>query len=427
MKRRGLLSVLLFLWLPLWLFAANPRILEASKSVIRIINVMQTGEVASGTAFCVNGEGYFLTNAHVVKGAKDLYALRPDDALPTEVVMVDESVDLAVLRIRGMGMKPLVFARHQEIQVTDRVVTIGFPGTMQESPDRPEEFTQVTFNAGIIGKFTKIDLDLSPTTRTLGPVVQHDAAVNHGNSGGPLVNECGQVVGVNVQKALDQPRSLGQILTGDVIQGIYYAIDVRLAKEILKRAGISYLEGNADCSGAERVQVVSEKNASGVPASTDAPSEEEIEKFFYVILLILGLIAVWALAYAFYREKHRANPVQHGENTIIQRMAASGGERNPESTVLLPLNGKGLPPLTVGGREILVGRSRSAGIRIDHPMVSGRHLTIRRIGEGVEVMDLGSTNGTYVNGRKIAPNQPVILHPGDRLSLGTDQVTYRLG
>ena len=437
MKRFGLLPFLLLFWIPLWLSAANPRILEAAESVIRIINVLQTGEVASGTAFCVNEKGYFLTNAHVVRNAKNLYALRPDDALPVHLVKIDELNDLALLRIEGTGMKPLAFAKHRDIQVTDRVVSIGFPGTMEESPERPEEFTEVTFNAGIIGKFTRIDLALNPAVKHLGPVVQHDAAVNHGNSGGPLVNECGQVVGVNVQKGLEGPRSLGQIITGDVIQGIYYAIDVALAKELLRQAGVAYREGTADCQGTGTVQVAPkhprssppEKNGTTHRSPPSRPDtslpEREMEKFAFIVLLVLGLVAIWAFAYAVYREKHPPGPkTPRRENTIFQQVDRAGSPG--ESTVLLPEGGRSLPPLVADASPRLVGRSRSAAIRIPDPLVSGRHLTIRQTTGGVEVTDLGSTNGTFVNGRRIPAHRPVLLRQGDRLSLGTEAISYRM-
>jgi len=207
-------------------FAGNGKVLEASKSVIRIITIFDDGSGVTGTAFSINDEGYFLTNAHVVDGAKSVVAVMSSDKYDVEVIKKYDDIDLAILKIKNTGLKPLTFAYKKNIHVTDRVSSIGFPSAADKNDDI-DELTTVTINSGIIGKLTKINLSIdSKDITTRYPVVQHDAAVNHGNSGGPLVNECGQVVGINVQKGLSYNRSDAQIIVGDVVQGIFYAIDV---------------------------------------------------------------------------------------------------------------------------------------------------------------------------------------------------------
>jgi len=89
---------------------------------------------------------------------------------------------------------------------------------------------------------------------------------------------------------------------------------------------------------------------------------------------------------------------------------------------------QGVPGIPVkAGEEVLVGRSADATIRIDNGYVSGRHLKLSLASDGsVEVTDLGSTNGTYINARKLVPNRHYRLNAGDRLILGSEDVVYQV-
>jgi len=187
--RRLFFGILLLFVLPAMLIAGNTKVLKASKSVIRIVTVLTDGKMVSGTAFCINSDGYYLTNAHVVDGAKSVHALKSSGSFDVDVVVKDDAIDLAILKISGAGLDPLTFALRERINVTDRVSSIGFPGAADNN-ENIDELTTVTINSGIIGKFGKTNLSIkNPKSGAMSPVVQHDAAVNHGNSGGPLVNE----------------------------------------------------------------------------------------------------------------------------------------------------------------------------------------------------------------------------------------------
>jgi hypothetical protein len=89
---------------------------------------------------------------------------------------------------------------------------------------------------------------------------------------------------------------------------------------------------------------------------------------------------------------------------------------------------QGVPGIPVrAGEEVLVGRSAAATIRIDNGYVSGKHLKLSLAPDGsVEVTDLGSTNGTYINAQKLVPNRHYRLNAGDRLILGSDDVVYQV-
>jgi len=418
LKNLAVFKLLLLFILPLTLFASNGKVLEASKSAIRIITVLSNNkDMVSGTAFCINADGYFLTNAHVVDGARSIFAVRSSSKYDVKVIEKLDGVDLAILKIENTGLKPLTFAKKNNINVTDRVSSIGFPGAADRNDDL-EELTTVTINSGIIGKLTKIDLAINRShAGTLSPVVQHDAAVNHGNSGGPLVNECGQVVGVNVQKGINLNRTNAQIVAGDVIQGIFYAIDVDIAKKALKEMHISFRETGKIC----------------MPGGSTSMSESE-RKYLIIGGILLLLLAIWGLVFYLQENKKKNNNIDESMlSRMISRKLGKHEQRDgqigvvDEAVVLLrPMNAN-LPVLTVNQKEMIVGRSRSAHLHLDDLQVSGKHLSLSLNGnEEIVVKDLGSTNGTYIEGRKLTPHTPYILKRGERLVIGSEDVIYTL-
>ncbi len=117
---------------------------------------------------------------------------------------------------------------------------------------------------------------------------------------------------------------------------------------------------------------------------------------------------------------HRQKPpVQSSEKTVAHS--------NP-ATVTLTGEGAGVDPIQLHpNQKIIVGRSGSADIKIDNQHVSNQHISITLSDGGtVSVIDLGSSNGTYIQGSKLAAHIPHIVHPGDRIILGSEDVVYRL-
>jgi serine protease Do len=174
-------KLLLLLLTFIALSAENRMIIEASKGVVRIINRMGPNSFASGTAFSINDDGYYISNAHVVKDAKELFAVKSDSKYRVEIKKIFYDIDIAILKIDALNLPPLRFARRSDIFVTDRVFSIGFPGAADKTED-VENLTTVTINSGVIGKFTKIPLSVRNPNAPAKAVIQHDAAVNHGTA-----------------------------------------------------------------------------------------------------------------------------------------------------------------------------------------------------------------------------------------------------
>ena len=187
---------------------------RCSGSVVSIISVTQSGK-ASGTGIIMSADGYIITNHHVIENAQAVSVLTNDDKEYTaSIVGSDETSDLAVLKIEASGLQAAEFGDSSVLQVGDSVVAIGDPlgvtlrGTMTD---------------GII---SAINRDLTVNDRTMN-LIQTNAALNNGNSGGPLINCYGQVIGINTMKMSNFYSS------STTVEGIGFAIPIDTAKPII--------------------------------------------------------------------------------------------------------------------------------------------------------------------------------------------------
>ena len=187
---------------------------RCSGSVVSIISVTQSGK-ASGTGIIMSADGYIITNHHVIENAQAVSVLTNDDKEYTaSIIGSDETSDLAVLKIEASGLQAAEFGDSSVLQVGDSVVAIGDPlgvtlrGTMTD---------------GII---SAINRDLTVNDRTMN-LIQTNAALNNGNSGGPLINCYGQVIGINTMKMSNFYSS------STTVEGIGFAIPIDTAKPII--------------------------------------------------------------------------------------------------------------------------------------------------------------------------------------------------
>jgi putative serine protease PepD len=144
---------------------------------------------AQGSGFVVDSSGDIVTNEHVVQGAESISVKFWNGKTYTaEVVDTDVSRDLALIKVDAPSsqLHPLSLGDSSSAQVGDAVVAIGSPFGLQE-----------TVTSGIV---SAVHRQITATNNaTIENAIQTDAAINHGNSGGPLLNDQGQVIGVNAQ------------------------------------------------------------------------------------------------------------------------------------------------------------------------------------------------------------------------------------
>jgi S1-C subfamily serine protease len=159
-------------------------------------NQFGTGQ-ATGTGVIVSSDGEILTNAHVVEGATEIRVRLAGETEPREARLLasDPGNDLALLRMSGDGFDAAVFADPGSVRIGDEVVAIGFALGLDGDPS-------VT-----LGIVSALDRTIGTEGAYLDGLIQTDAAISSGNSGGPLVNARGEVVGINTAVARDTATS----------------------------------------------------------------------------------------------------------------------------------------------------------------------------------------------------------------------------
>lgn len=176
----------------------------------------------SGTGFAVSSAGYILTNAHVVEGADKLtvQVYGEDEEREATLIGSDTETDIAVLKVEGVALQPLVLGDSDQVRVGEYVLAIGNPLSTDELAN--------TITFGIISA-TSRDVTIDNYTNTY---LQTDAAINFGNSGGPLINMSGEVIGVNSAKTI----TAGYDEMGNAVsaEGIGFALPINQVKKIME-------------------------------------------------------------------------------------------------------------------------------------------------------------------------------------------------
>ena len=191
-------------------------IYEKNISSVVSITCDLAGGSSTGTGVILSEQGYIVTNCHVVDGAWAITVLLSDERqFQASLVGADAVSDLAVLRIEGENLTPAEFGDSGVLRVGDAVCAIGDPlGTELRG----------SFTNGIV---SAINRDVTTGGRTL-TLIQTNAALNSGNSGGPLINCYGQVVGINTLK-------IGAFTDEAGVEGLGFAIPSSTVKEIVEQ------------------------------------------------------------------------------------------------------------------------------------------------------------------------------------------------
>jgi serine protease Do len=217
------------------------RIAVYKKAIPSVVTITYENSirVITGSGFIVSSDGLILTNAHVLEGAESPVTVIMADGtkLTADILGGDPTGnDLAAIKIRNVSkLKPLKLANPKSVEVGQSVYAIGSPrGQMN------------TFTTGIISRIDKEQR-----------IIQHDAAINHGNSGGPLLNSKAEVIGINTAIATSEVTDeQGNVIgKNNGFIGISFALPVETIQPFL----VAVQEGNSNSaiasSGNEQLQV----------------------------------------------------------------------------------------------------------------------------------------------------------------------------
>jgi putative serine protease PepD len=212
----------------------------------------------SGTGIVLNNEGLILTNNHVISEGMSISVSPGKSTSVTRsasVVGTDPNSDLALIKVNpsGLGLKPLKLVSSNSVQVGDPVYALGNPYGLDE-----------TLTKGIVSALGR---EISaPDGATIKNVIQTDTPLNPGNSGGPLLNAEGDVIGVNSQIASDAARTEGS-QPGST--GVGFAISSNTVAEVVKT--IESGGGSTTTQGSEGESRVQRTGTESSPYGTESP------------------------------------------------------------------------------------------------------------------------------------------------------------
>jgi hypothetical protein len=421
---------------------------KVDPTVVLIINQFvkrhpTTGQTAPdgarGTGFVINDQGDVVTNNHVVRPSKDqlegwipvpetmtLFVLdggvTREHARAATLVWASAEKDLAVVRVPGLR-RPALTISTPEPDKGARIYALGFPGVADigHSDELPESALNPTLTDGIVSRVFR---DHWPGATAPISIVQHQASINGGSSGGPLLNACGQVVGVNTAGKAQYS----------------YAVHVAALVEALKEKAIPFSATAEPCAP-----------ATAQPAPVPAPSSPSAETPavgavtrasepggapYGLAIFGAGILATVAIVLALRRPREqivrvvermsRVRDAMAGRSSAVKRVSDGRG------WVLAGFDSSGrtvrldVVAATLDGapRGLGIGRdTRIVELVIGDPSVSRCHARIRLAGEKQLLLeDLDSTQGTTVDGQPLAPFVPTELRDHAKIGLGRAQL-----
>ncbi len=429
---------------------------KVDASMVQIVT-----DSGTGSGFVLNDLGHIATNHHVLEGSSAIAVKQGNRSMPATIVWSSPGLDLALIRASLEDAEPVELAITPP-PVLAQVIAFGYPGvsgmygaSQEAEPTR----TKGNVNRSVYrGSWSDGGEQLR--------IIEHSAQVNPGNSGGPLVDGCGRVVGVNTAAPL---INIGQGVIARAT-GVYWASFITELAEKLDASGIPHQSVSDRCEMAQavgatasseemedlrrqieeqrRVVEESERQRSEVDASRRAEAEARVEELrerlavaergaqaeeelarlreqfaerwlatvLIIIAAVLVLSATGFLAFASFRRTviRTAMRAREGASRLVfsrrQRSHASRGRRGfprPENM------------------RLRVGRGHGMDITLQSGRVSRFHAELEVSSAGYRLVDKGSANGTRVfrNGRWRALDGAEHVQASERLELGDYRTT----
>ncbi len=341
---------------------------QISPAVVQIINTTRDG-VVGGTGFVLNDLGHVATNHHVIEEGGRLEVKQGSRIAPATLVWHSEALDLAVIQTRLENLNAVVLASSSPGVLAD-VVAVGFPGVADVvvSTDTAEP----SFSMGNVGRrlvwgsWNQVD-----SLR----ILQHTAETNPGSSGGPLIDACGRVLGINtaapslmIQRTSDGPRIHAPA-------GVFWASYIAELTEQLDAMEIPYQSSQEPCEPtAEAVQELREEIAG-----------HWLVGILAAIGVLVLLIGVGVTGYVLFRRALRDMAVRIRDESSRLLRVWPISKRTPEPDVTGVVN-----------HRIRIGRGEGMDVRVRSMKVSRHHADLEVLAHDYRLTDQQSTNGSRV-------------------------------
>jgi len=382
------------------------------------------------------GAGVVVTAYHVVAGATEVRIIEPggDRTVLATVIRIDRQRDLAFLEVRGLGAPPLTLSS-APMKVGAPLQGTGYTGA-SDRVDVDGVARTASLKSGALSQAVKLGGPLFNGEPAVN-IFEHSININPGYSGGPVVDQCGRVVGISLQDGghLDMGRA-GSI---NLAQGVATAVAANEVIAAANNAMINPLVDNSVCSNTPPPPPPPPK-----PPIIDPDNKSGLEKLFEqmgamrLALAGLAIAGLGVAGFALWRVTRGAgNTSGPTPGPVVQNTSAPPP---PPSTQLLELSGTGpagepinlsYRPAALSGKGIKLGRSLSScpeGHIPDqraNPFVSGEHAKLIHDGQNFLVEDFKSTNKTLRNGQQVSGTAQV-LNDGDILQLADVKLTVRI-
>ncbi|MFP4698419.1 MAG: trypsin-like peptidase domain-containing protein [Eubacteriales bacterium] len=409
---------------------------ECKKGVVRIVASDGYYDY-HGSGFAIGEEDkpveYIVTNYHVVEDMSEIFVLRgEDDYIPVEVTSIQLPInDIAVIRLKDKlyDLEPLVFETENG-KVGDSIFAFGFPGVSDNlSSTYTGKTEDITVTGGMINRINTMSINSTDVQ-----FYQIDAVINTGNSGGPLVDSNGHVIGINTFKLLDDYGNSsgynGAVMLDELIEsldgrGIKYTTteDLEATEEIEEdienEEETEPTMGNNDNEDAELDEEISEE--------TDINEEEDNSNMTTIIVIcgsILLVLIILAVIFIINKKKKGKTKKQVEKATskpVVKQLRAK----------LIGVTGYQAGKVFSIDSIITIGRNPSNNIvyPADYKGISGSHciLEFDTNNRLVKLQDNGSSYGTFLaNGKRVVTGTKVILNNGDRFYLANEDDMFEI-
>ena len=404
-----------FLWVLLSGYAHAIDLSATDKSIVRVV-VYAPDFIGTGSGSVLNNQGYVLTNAHVIEGGqlfRVYLSVADGDEEPVlveaQLVASSREKDLAILHAPSLNGIPLKLAKSTPDKGAE-VHALGFPAASDDAMGAMA--SDYTYTSGNVSR-TSVSVAWGLESGSQAETIQHTATINSGNSGGPLIDDCHRLVGVNTA-------------------GYNKANDVFLASSVVE--SVAFLRAN---------NVTFQTDGTLCLTNNPNLSLNPLLKFGLLFNALLVLLLGFLIVLMFKRPREqliqkvseisrRTYPANHPASSAGYPNSHDAAKRKLINKKAMPAYGLRLKTLSggqnirfsaaevaAGDGDLIIGRHPAfVDISINEPKLSKLHARFSWASDGYKVENLNSINGVSVNQIPLMAFEPKPVREGDIISFG---------